>query len=96
MIDIFTSEDMENVEENVEKKMWRKIRSGGGGRKTILQSYHISMLNMIHLPFFIIYLLKGTFLKNCKLFYSQHLLRKQRAFCHRRKGTFVSSENLGA
>jgi hypothetical protein len=30
VIDIFTSEDMENVEENVEKKMWRKMRRGGG------------------------------------------------------------------
>jgi hypothetical protein len=42
-----------------------------------------------------IYLLRGTFVKNFRLFSEQHFSRRQRAFCHRREGTFVFSENLG-
>ena len=35
-----------------------------------------------------IYLLKGTFLKNCRLFSEQHFSRRQTSLCHRIEGTY--------
>jgi hypothetical protein len=41
-----------------------------------------------------IYLLKGTFLKNCILFSEQHFSRRKRALCHRRERTFCVFRKL--